>query len=269
MFNRERAFLACDAESRARGVLVKMINVVDLSHTDFASQSSAFMKVLGESSKLSEEMYPQLLLRAALLNPPSFFYVLYSTFRFLMSAKQLARTGICPFKATVPPGALPASACPFASSRFDVDKLPSFLGGGCSCIARGGCIACTPNNATSPLAGSSSAPLAVAAGGVVDVPLLAKQPGEQLVFEYTVESGGLEVSAWAKPEAGPAVQLLAPRKARSEEGAVRGSLRVPVSGEVTLRFSNAHSRFNRKSVRVSAMLVEPAEGEAAAEAVEA
>lgn len=40
--------------------------------------------------------------------------------------------------------------CPFASAHFAPADLPTFLGGGCRCAEKGGCVLCVPNDRQAP-----------------------------------------------------------------------------------------------------------------------
>ncbi len=229
MFQKERAFLQCDAATRERRVLVKMLSVVDLAGVTLAmGTETQFQKTIGESGKLSEEVYPQLLARSIIIHPPFFFWALFSLFKTFMSAKLMEKMGVCPGRSADKPS---ASACPFASVRFALPALPTFLGGACRCTAAGGCVACTPNDQTMPggadADGSSS--VTVAAGGCHELALTARAPGDRLVWEFTLADKGLEFSASVTPETGPPVQLAAPRKYKHEDGTVAGSAVVPVA----------------------------------------
>ena len=209
------------------------------------------MKTIGESGKLSEDIYPQSLARTCMIHPPGFFFALFSVVKRLMPAKAMAKMGICPGRSAAHQS---ASACPFASARFDMAALPSFMGGTCRCIARGGCIACSPNDAVHPLAAANAA-VAVGAGSSHEVALVARTPGDQLAWSFTIESGGLEVSAHVTPEVGPPLDLLVAKKYRSEDGPASGTVVVPVCGDVLLRFNNSHSRFKGKSVKINAVIM--------------
>ena len=278
MYQKELAFRICDAETRERRVLVKMISIVDLSGVTLAMGSdSSYQRTIGDSGKLSEEVYPQLLARQAIIHPPSFFWVLFSIFKHFMSAKVMEKLGFCPGRSAERPS---ASACPFASVRFRLEDLPTFLGGTCRCTARGGCVAGMPNDQKAP-ASAAGAAVTVSAGSVHEVVLTAKHAGERLAWDFSLEDKGLEVSASVTPEAGgPPVTLLAARKYTKEDGAVAGTALVPVAvrapcpmprfacsdrvaallqGAVTMRFDNTHSRFTSKTVRVTAVMLPPAE----------
>ena len=227
MWHKEVAFIACDAATRQRRVLVKMISLVDLAGITLAhGTESGFQKTVGESGKISEDVYPQLLARSVIMHPPGFFWVMFSLFKHFMSAKVLAKMGVCPGRSADKPT---ASSCPFASARFRLADLPSFLGGTCHCTAQGGCVSGTPNEQKAPGGAGGAHSVTVAAGGAHEVCLTARAPGARLAWEFSLEDKGLEVSAWVTPEAGPPVTLLPAKKYKSEDGTVTGSAVVPVA----------------------------------------
>lgn len=206
---------------------MKLISVVDLSGVTLAMGSdSSYQRTIGESGKVSEDVYPQLLTRQVIIHPPSFFWALFSIFKLFMSAKVMDKLGFCPGRSADKPS---ASACPFASVRFRLEDLPTFLGGGCHCTARGGCVAGMPNEQKTPATAAGEA-VTVSAGSVHEVALTARCAGERLAWDFTLEDKGLEVSATVTPEAGgPPVTLLPARKYKKEDGAVTGSVVVPVA----------------------------------------
>ncbi len=146
--------------------------------------------------------------------------------------------GVCPGAS---PGNASASLCPFASVRFavkDSEKfepslLPTFLGGTCRCIALGGCVAYTPNERKAPAgdadAAAGATTITVPGGAHHDIPLVARAPGDRLVWEFAIADMGLEFSAAVAPEAGPPLLLVPPKKYRKEDGTVAGSVVVPVA----------------------------------------
>jgi len=256
MYSKEQAFLMCDAETRKRRTIVKAINIVDMAHTQLAMMDRRFFAVLGQSSKLSEAMYPQALARAVNIHPPAFFYAMFSIFKVFMTKKALEKSGVCPGASAARPT---AASCPFASRRFDVASLPSFLGGSCKCLARGGCVACVPNAQTRPaLAGGAHASVTVPARGVHDVLVAAREPGQRLVWGFTIADKGLEVSAWLTTGSDVVVPLLARRKHMAAEGLVSGEVLVPAAGTVTMRFCNTHSMFTGKKVTIYTRMEPPA-----------
>lgn len=230
MYQKELAFRICDAETRERRVLVKMLSVVDLSGVTLAmGAETQYQKTIGESGKLSEEVYPQLLARSIVMHPPFFFWALFSVFKVFMSAKMLEKMGVCPGRSASSPL---ASACPFASARFALDALPTFLGGNCRCTAAGGCVAATPNDRRAAQADADadgSSNVTVPAGGAHEVVLTARTPGDRLAWTFSLADKGVEFSATVEPEAGPAVQLVPPKKYKKEDGDVAGSAVVPVA----------------------------------------
>lgn len=178
--------------------------------------------------------------------------------RPLLSAKMIEKQSLCSGPSSARPS---ASACPFASARFDVATLPSFLGGACKCTARGGCIGCRPNEETRPasIGGPVERVVPIGARSHVDVLLGARAAGGTLRYDFAIEAMGLEVSAWLTPDAGPDVPLLALQKYKAG-GHVTGAISIPAAGTVTMRFSNAHSILTGKTVVVTARIEDAAEG---------
>ena len=67
MYRKEIGFLIADERTRRTRKLHKLVTVNDLNHVSLmAGTDKRFQKVLGESSKMSETLYPQLLDRAVL-----------------------------------------------------------------------------------------------------------------------------------------------------------------------------------------------------------
>lgn len=226
-------------------------------------RSPFFPPPAGESSKMCEYIYPQLLGRAVMLNPPRFFYALFSLFRTFMSPRLLARLGVCPgpnSRAAAGASAAPsASACPFAGPRFDPAALPTFLGGTCRCVASGGCVAGVPNDCASPPAGGGGGETTpvVAAGSHHDVVLPVRVAGARLLWQLALADKGVSLSVEVQPEAGPPLVLLAPQKVKKEDGTVSGSVVVPVAGSLWVRFDNGHSRFAAKTLTFSLVVAPP------------
>ena len=172
MYWREVGFLACERETRARGFLVKQLTVVDLKDSPITVFDKKYFSALGESSKISEFVYPQLLRRSILMHPPAFFSTVFAFIKPFMSAKSLEKTTLCPGLSAARPS---FSACPFASALFEGAQLPTFLGGSCRCTAKGGCICERPNEQScpGPSRGPREAALFIPARSVHDVMLTA------------------------------------------------------------------------------------------------
>jgi hypothetical protein len=58
-----------------------MISVGDLTGAQLANMDRNFMSLVGESGKLAEFLYPQLLGQHIALHPPSFMYAMFSLFK--------------------------------------------------------------------------------------------------------------------------------------------------------------------------------------------
>ena len=98
-----------------------------------ASRDKRFFKALGDSSKLSEVMYPQLQGVSAMTNIPSLFKMLFKVASVFMSKRTLEKVQVCKGVTNSPKASL--SKCPFAGKRIDASAVPAFLGGTAACPA--------------------------------------------------------------------------------------------------------------------------------------
>ncbi|GBG24013.1 Phosphatidylinositol/phosphatidylcholine transfer protein SFH2 [Hondaea fermentalgiana] len=128
MFEKERMFRICDAETRARGVLVKSITIIDFdSFSMFGSRfDNRFFSALGESSKRSSVYYPQLQVKTVAINTPSYYNMLHKTLGSVMPKSSMEKMVMCPARQTQTKS---ASACPFMKANEGVEAVPPFLGG--------------------------------------------------------------------------------------------------------------------------------------------
>ncbi len=265
LYQKEQAFITCDAAQRKSRLLVKCITVVDLHGTSLASASSSasitYQKLVAEAGKVSEFVYPQLLGRQILLHPPRFFGAMFSVIKQFMSAKVVEKLGVCPG-----PGERhgeSASACPYASKRFELVDLPTFLGGACKCTAKGGCVCGTPNERRTLAATDGEATAHVGARSKLELCLPVREAGGTLVWEYSVEAKGIEFLAVLEPEAGPPLSLAPRIKHRAEDGVAKGQAFVPCAGTLRVTFDNTHSRLTGKSITYTLALVPASVGDAA------
>ncbi len=291
MYKKEAAFLQCDAVTRERRVLAKCITVVDLSGTSLMSASSAAsikcaargvrtsasaqqnpdasrgalarahtradQKIIGESGKISEEVYPQLLGKQVLMHPPRFFAAMFSIIRQFMSEKVVEKLGFCPGSGEA--HGTSAGVCPYASQRFEVASLPTFLGGNCRCTALGGCICGTPNERTSLLVNDGERTVTVGARAKHEVHMTARVAGARLMWGFSIADKGLEFNALFTPEQGAPVMLAFAKKYRAEDGNISGEALIPGPGSVCVTFDNSHSRFTSKTLTYNVTVVAPAD----------
>mmetsp|Transcript_1109 Transcript_1109/g.3444 ORF Transcript_1109/g.3444 Transcript_1109/m.3444 type:complete len:317 (-) Transcript_1109:1478-2428(-) len=146
----ERNYHILDRRTRESGYLTKAIIINDLKNASLFGRNRitdrTFNRAMGDSSKLSEILYPQMLERAVVINPPKFLRYLYKFGRFFLPESTIRRYQLCRgflghnLKTTYAEGGFDARRCPFCTQRFDVEKLPSYIGGSCTCVDKGGCI---------------------------------------------------------------------------------------------------------------------------------
>ncbi len=111
-------------------MLVKSLGLQDFKAVSiFMSRDSRFFKALGESSKIGEAIYPQLLWKQVFFDVPFFFSAMMSVARLFMSKRALEKISLCPGDAKSD-----IRRCPFVRAQgIPVEDIPSFLGGGCKC----------------------------------------------------------------------------------------------------------------------------------------
>lgn len=141
LLQREDGFVLADQVTRETGRLVKLVIVQDMKCAGFVMPDRKMMSSIGEASKMSEKMYPQLLGRFVIVNPPGWMKMAMKLFRPFMSAKTLAKMSICEGTGL---DEHEISQCPFAGAEFEPASVPTFLGGTCDC--EGGCVPGIPND---------------------------------------------------------------------------------------------------------------------------
>jgi hypothetical protein len=269
LYQKEVSFRICDAATRKSRLLVKCITVVDLLGVTVMSASSSasiqYQKIVAETGKISEFVYPQLLGRQILLHPPRFFAAIFSVIKQFMSERVVEKLGFCPGPGEQHGNS--ASVCPYASRRFDLATLPSFLGGTCKCTALGGCICGTPNERTNLQDNDGETTVSVGAKKKHAVHITARAPGATLMWEFSVAKKGIEFSAAVTPEVGEPMTLAPVCKHRAEDGVIKGSVFVPVAGTVSVTFDNGHSRLTSKSVTYNVACIAKSVDGAGADAV--
>ncbi len=140
---KEQAFLQCDRETRASGELVKMLIVNDLEGVRLlARPPKPFLVAFGNSTKIAENLYPQVLGANILINSPTLVSVMISVARLFLSQRLMNKFRFCKRSE-----GQPISECPFIAKEKAIaeEDVPSFLGGQCQCP--GGCVAGMPNDA--------------------------------------------------------------------------------------------------------------------------
>ena len=114
--------------------LTKVLVLNDLKNLSLYSNDPRFFRVLGETSKNSEFMYPQLLEKTVFLNPPFIFRFIFSVARVFMSSGFLEKMKVC--GGDTKKGDI--TKCPFALQNLEKEAIPTFLGGKCEC--KEGCV---------------------------------------------------------------------------------------------------------------------------------
>jgi len=139
VFQKEICWMACDELTRKNRKITKMLAVNDMNGVSLLSNDKRFFKSLGDSSKIAENLYPQLLEKNIVVNPPTMFKVIMSVASVFMSKKSLSKMVTC--KGNMAKQNI--KQCPYASKMIKEEDIPTFLGGKCDCTP--GCVANVPN----------------------------------------------------------------------------------------------------------------------------
>jgi len=130
MFLKEKTFLICDEATRRTGKLVKTVVLNDATGVPGMwelmglMRNNGLMTALGDSSKLSESVYPQLVSVSVILNPPGFVRVVFKIARVFMSASMMEKVKLCGGHTS---GDI--TSCPYAAKLIPLENIPTFLGG--------------------------------------------------------------------------------------------------------------------------------------------
>lgn len=114
---------------------------MDGAHLGITDANRKFFAAMGESSKISEFLHPQLVQRQCVVNAGATFKAVLKMASLFLSKKTVDRFKVCPGFRTD----MSASECPYVSKWVqDMKDLPTFCGGTCSC--EGGCVGGVSNN---------------------------------------------------------------------------------------------------------------------------
>lgn len=240
-----RVALICDAETRARREIVKQITVIDHQGFSFSRTDSRFFKVIGESSKVNEQLFPQMLERTVHVNAPSMAtWFFNSVLKPLMAKKSAEKTIFCSGSSK----GRNITECPYIALSLPLDRVPTFLGGQCSCA--GGCVGGAPNTQKTPINdvsddGFVSVSVSARSRHVMDLPV-----AKGSVVEYTIKSepgqritSSIEFLSGLGSDAKVVVV-----KEQTDNELISGTFVAPESGMFTQVFDNSKSWIKSKIV---------------------
>eukprot|EP00854_Cymbomonas_tetramitiformis_P000745 gene745-1213_t len=241
MYKREQMFALVDQITRETRRLVKVISVNDLNHVSlFNGQDKRFMKVLSAASKQGEDLFPQLMGRSVLINMPQVYYSIFSLMKTFMSKRTLAKLAVCPAGDDI-------TKCPFIKAKFNIDDVPSFLGGKCKCSR--GCVGSIPNEQSQIIGerGDDGSTTKVVGARDKHIEVLAVEAEDVVAWELKVEDKGVDFSASLKLDNGEELSIMEVQKIKSTSG-VQGTFPVKSKGVITFTFDNSYSLINSKTV---------------------
>ncbi|OQR84685.1 hypothetical protein ACHHYP_13093 [Achlya hypogyna] len=250
MLSRESTLLYLDAKSRETRTLIKVITVLDFANFSLLrGNDSRFSKVLGDTSKLSEKMYPQLLGRTVFVNTPAIFTWCLKLIKPLMSEKSVAKMVFCP-------GGKRLGDCPFVSMYLPLPDLPSFLGGACTCGGRG-CIGGIPNSQTTPVNAIDDDGLASMTVAARSVQSLDVALTKGCVLEYSIGVTGKRVKVSVVFKGAGGVAMVLPKQfLEAAAGLVEGMWSAPEDGIASVVFDTSDAVFRGREVKYKVNVVD-------------
>lgn len=125
-----------DERTRKTGTWVKVINVIDAKNFGpFKKEFDfKFFRVIGENSKDSDYLHPQLLAKKVALNVPSVLLTMIKFFKRFMSKRAMEKLGIC-LGSNIGSRTDAGEVCPFVKKHNLASFLPHFMGGTATCPA--------------------------------------------------------------------------------------------------------------------------------------
>ena len=257
LLGREAQMVMCDETSRHRDRVIKIFSITDLNHSNLFAMDKRFFAALGGSGKLSEIYYPQILGKGLVINQPRVFTMMMTIVRPFMTKKNLEKQVLCK-GTTWGAGAGLISTCPFVSAFVDPAQIPSFLGGLCTCSAKGGCIAGVDNNRTSLLGvelpageiGAGMAVVNVPARNFIEMPVFdaPADAAANVAWSLALKAMGISFSVFSRAADGSASVIVAETKFKVEDGPQEGTFVVPAGSRVFMRLDNSYSIINGKTV---------------------
>jgi hypothetical protein len=216
--------------------VIKIFSITDLNHSNLFAMDKRFFAALGGSGKLSEIYYPQILGKGLIINQPRVFTMMMAIVRPFMTKKNLEKQVICK-GTTWGAGAGAISSCPFVSAFVDPAQIPSFLGGMCTCSAKGGCIAGVDNNRTSLLGielpdgeiGSGMAVVNVPARNFVEISVFDSpaDASATVAWSLVIKSMGISFSVSVRVADGSSAVAVQETKFKVEDGPQEGTFEMP------------------------------------------
>ena len=259
-FSKELQWRECDRLTRETGVLVKNISIIDMNGFSLFGADRRFFAALGDSSKKSAIVFPQLLGATICVNAPSFIQLIVKAFSPFMPQSALDKQRFCKVKNT---NTEPASGCPFLNmfgGRDDsgktcpVDGLPDFLGGELPCPAVLVPVAERVDRMKKATIGARSNKTIEVK--VDDNAVMGMKFPISIKYEVLVAAYGIGVEAKMVTSSSDDTgsdkkeQVVMPaRKIKAEEGLVQGVFQVEKPGTLKFEFDNTYSILRSKSIQ--------------------
>ena len=253
-FSKELQWRECDILTRETGILVKNISIIDMNGFSFFGADRRFFKALGNSSKLSANVFPQLLGATICVNAPSFIHLLINSFGSLMPKSATDKQRFCKVKNTITEE---ASKCPFLNMFGGQDSngktcpikgLPDFLGGVEPCPADLIPVADREDRMSKDIISARSSKIVEIQ--INDNTMMGMSFPCRVKWEVLIAGYGLGVGAtMSVGETKEEEEVLPMRKIKADEGLVSGTFDVKSAGTLKITFDNTYSILRSKTIQ--------------------
>jgi hypothetical protein len=150
IFQKEEVYAITDAVSRQTGKVIKMVSLNDGAGFGWQNMSKQFLTdCLSAAMHTTELCYPQLLGCTLIFHPPTILWFIMSIAKAVLPTSTMEKIKWC----NRTPGD-DIRKCSVATRVAKPCDIPTFLGGTCTCIAKGGCVSGIPNSLTSIVYGN-------------------------------------------------------------------------------------------------------------------
>ncbi len=224
IYNNELGFQKSNKATRINNKLCKVIGIMDLNGFSLFNGRSdnRFFKCLGEASKMSEILFPQLQGKSVFVNLPSTMKIMMRIVHQFLSKRTIEKQVFCPAQNTANKN---ANDCPFLRNHGGIDQIPSFLGG---------TMKCPEYLQDIEQRKDQTIKLKVGSGKIEIINMDIHEKDIKIHYEILVESSSLDILMKIDD-----IILIPIKKLSSNDGLFQGDIVIPIIGKLVLEFNNS------------------------------